>query len=83
MTVGEWLVSKSSLVSGTALELISTITGGTLNYVPIQEFSTNVEQTVFDANIVLQSISLDIKSETFEASVSLDEISADIKIMEI
>lgn len=80
MTTGEYLLSLSPLQSGTALDILQSITSGTgiISWVPIQQVETNINIEKLSADIIVSSIQADILTSNTNANIDNKQFSAEI-----
>ncbi len=81
MTTGQQLLSNSSLNSGTALQLLthpSSGGGGSIVYIPVDDFDINFETKILSGNLDIITLDIDFNSTTLDGDLALPVLSADI-----
>ena len=66
MTTAEWLKSKSSLLIGTALEHLQSISSGIGGFIAVKSIDVNVESNNVTINTNEEHIEVNMKNEIIE-----------------
>lgn len=79
MTAGAFLLSLSSLSTGTAMEHLQHITGGgTITWLPAQNIDADMSQMTLSAGFMPQNMDANINIDSFSANLLNDDYSASI-----
>lgn len=79
MTTGEFLISVSSLSTGSSLQHLMSITsGGGITWLPAQSIDADMSQMTLSVDFIPQDIDANINTQSFSANLLSDNYSASV-----